>query len=68
MLCLQACFKKFDVAENVAPGLSASVSAPAVVLMTDGKFPVTVSAKGTFGQYVEGSATVTFKLWGKNLA
>ena len=62
----QVITKSFDVAEYILPAFYATVSAPAVVPISDGKFAVTVGAKYTFGQKVEGSATVTFKRWGEN--
>lgn len=62
---MQVYSKNYEVAEYVLPAFFATVSAPAAVPAVDGKFPVTVGAKYTFGQQVEGTATVTFKLWGK---
>lgn len=44
-----------------------SVSTPKSVPIADNHFPVTVGAQYTFGQKVEGSAVVIFKLYGHQI-
>lgn len=67
ILISQSFSKSFDVDEYTLPAFSAIVAAPNAVPIADGKFPVTVCAEYTFGQRVEGTAIVSFKLYGENI-